>query len=367
MAQPLYQRVADALRAQITETSSDEPVRLPRERDLCRIHHVSHTTISKALEVLVREGLIERTRRRGTFTVPRAVPYDGHRRQGHTILLVTKEDLSQSASGFYDMVYQGICRRCKQLRYELSTCMDRDTARTMPIMDLPLPESHRGTIGVIFIGLMNEEMIGLYTGAGYPVVCLDYWPNDPRADAVVVDCYSEGQVATEFLLRQGHTQLFYMGHLLRHRYKDQEESDSELVLAGIQRALKLADLPPLPPERIRSYPNAVKQRKYALEWLLSLRPMPTSGVTFSAAMCEWLIQELPAHGIHCPEDISLVTKTYDGFVTDLASLRAPSRALGETAVDALLDRACGRRSRPMRLVMPSELVRGRSVRQLVQP
>lgn len=361
---PLYQQVADVLRAQLLQGESNEPVRLPNESDLCAIHSVSRITIIKALQVLVGEGLIERVRKRGTFTIPAAVRQSKCRGQGRTICLVASGDPCKlDPLLFYGQVCRGIFDRCRQLGCNLSVQVP-DKARAIPAMNLALPEGGQRVIGVLVVGIMNEETVRLYAG-DYPVVCVDYWTTDARADAVVTDCYGEGQNAAEFLLRHGHSHLFYMGHSLRRRNDYQEETDSELFLAGMQRALKAAGLPPLPAERIRTFPTEDEGYQEDLDWLLSLRPAVTAGVIFSLVTCNRILEQLPSHGVRCPEDLSLMSRTIEGNASEITSMHCPVKAIGGAAVDALLDRATGRRTLPMRLVIPSTLVRGRTVRQLV--
>jgi GntR family transcriptional regulator len=72
-----YQRVADAIRAHITEQALNPGDQLPTEPHLVREHGVSRLTIRHALDVLQAEGLIERFHGRGTFVrrPPRRMTY----------------------------------------------------------------------------------------------------------------------------------------------------------------------------------------------------------------------------------------------------------------------------------------------------
>lgn len=361
---PRYQQVADTLRAQIIAAGSADPVRLPTERELGRIHKVSWPIISKALDVLAGEGLIERARKRGTFTVPAGIRQGKRRRQGHTIHLVASGDpYARSQPDFYSQVYRGIFGRCEQAGCDLSV-QEYDESRATLSMNLSLPKAQQDVAGVLIVGVMSEEVVRLYADQGYPVVSVDYWTKDPRADAVVLDCFSEGQMAAEFLLRHGHTRLFYIGHLLKRSDGYEEEPDSDLFLAGMQRALRHAGLPTLSELMIGRWSDEQEAFNQMLDWLLSRRPTPTAGVVFSLGQCIRLLRDLPEHGIRCPEDLSLISKTCEGHPTEITSTRCSGQAIGEAAVDVLLDRASGRRSTPVRLVLPSTLLRGRTVRQL---
>jgi DNA-binding LacI/PurR family transcriptional regulator len=360
-AVPYYEQVANVLRTNIVGGDDRKPVRLPPERELCDIHRVSRITIRKALELLEREGLVQRTRGRGTLTIPDAIRQWKRLRQSRVIhILANWQSLVDVPNSFYGQVYQGICRRAEAAGYRLTVQYLGHRAALAPNVRMPDPVT---TLGVIFVGLMNESMVQLYTQAGYPLVCVDYWTTQGSADAIVVDCYGEGQIAAEFLLRQGHRDVFYMGNLLTQPTHD-KESDAELMLAGLQRGLTHVGADPIPPERICFLTPLAEGAAEAAAWFLALSPRPTAGAIFNIDLMNRFITLLSSQGIRCPEDLSLITKTWQDQETVATCLRTDAAALGELAVDCLLDRALGRRGIPIRLAVPSRLDRGRTVRQL---
>lgn len=64
---PLYYRIYVDLKEKIMEKVFKPGDRIPSEMELCKIYKASRLTVRKALEELKREGIIERTRGRGTF------------------------------------------------------------------------------------------------------------------------------------------------------------------------------------------------------------------------------------------------------------------------------------------------------------
>ncbi len=236
---------------------------------------------------------------------------------------------------------------------------------------MQMPDAQR-TLGVICVGLMHEPSIKVYTDAGHPTICVDYWTTNRKADAIVVDCYSEGQDAVELLLRHGHRDLFYIGHaLIAGHDVPQAESDAELLLSGMQRGLKLAGQAELSADRIcfcASNEQAINVLTPAqvAEWFLSLRPRPTAGVIFNLYTGQLFVEHLKQHGLRCPEDVSLIVKGIEPPPANpFATLKSNPSLLGRLAVDALLDRLSGRRTTLLRMAVPSELVRGRTVRQMM--
>jgi len=64
---PLYYKIYADLKEKIAEGVFKPGDRIPSEMELCKIYGVSRLTIRRALEELRREGIIERTKGRGTF------------------------------------------------------------------------------------------------------------------------------------------------------------------------------------------------------------------------------------------------------------------------------------------------------------
>ena len=64
---PIYQRLADALRSDVTEGRLRPGDRVASENELVGKYQMAAGTVRKALDVLVTEGLLERFHGRGTF------------------------------------------------------------------------------------------------------------------------------------------------------------------------------------------------------------------------------------------------------------------------------------------------------------
>ncbi len=62
---PLYLQLRDLLRHQIL--SGDSTEFLPKEEDLCKIYGVSRRTVSRAMALLAKSGLVRRIKRKGTL------------------------------------------------------------------------------------------------------------------------------------------------------------------------------------------------------------------------------------------------------------------------------------------------------------
>jgi GntR family transcriptional regulator len=71
---PLYHQVANMLQARIFTRTASPGSLLGTEKDLARAFGVSRVTVRKAIDLLVRDGLVEPRRGRGTFVAADAQP-----------------------------------------------------------------------------------------------------------------------------------------------------------------------------------------------------------------------------------------------------------------------------------------------------
>ena len=357
---PVYQQVANVLRIQIVGLDRDRPVRLPNEEQLAKAHGVARGTIRQALQLLTEEGLIERARGRGTVTVMAGIRAWRQMRKSRAIAVISSWSIEPDVPGeFYGQIYQGVLVAAQQAGYRVS--LSRMGGHFPRIKPNVKPEDPEQTVGVILIGLSDERIIAMHAQGGYPVVCTDYWPSNPQVDAVLFDCFSEGQKAVEFLLAQGHRRLFYLGNCLTDEdNRERHECDADLMEAGCRRAMQEADL-----SLASRYVRYCKTGSVddAVDWFCSLKPRPSAGVIFSASTLEGFISGLRRHGLKCPEDVSLICKASTGAPIVATALRNEPFLMGSHAVGLLLERASGKRNVGVRLAIESALHRGPTVRR----
>jgi Transcriptional regulators len=63
---PRYMQIREKLLARLSSEDPGCPECLPKEEELCRLYRVSRSTIAKALDGLVEQGLVRRIKRKGT-------------------------------------------------------------------------------------------------------------------------------------------------------------------------------------------------------------------------------------------------------------------------------------------------------------
>lgn len=352
---PQYQRIADLLRDGLVRYADQPPQSLPSEASLSKMHCAARGTIRSALGVLESEGLIRRSAGRVAVTVPegiRAWQRMKHSRQIHVIV----PHLRPQAGSWFDRICQGILTAAQQAGY---TCSLEEMSRFPSISQGLRPQDPAQVTGVIVVGTLDERIIAMHAEAGYPVVCVDFVSSHPQVDAVITDCFAEGQQAVEFLLRHGHREFFYIGKNIRSTVPPRErpEPDAVLMEAGYRYALRLAGLPDSL-DRVRYVMSYQVDYGELCRWIASMRPRPTAGVIFSNVTMDGLLKALPECQIRCPEDLSLISKSDMGSPQGPASVRTDGFRLGTIAVQTLLVRASGRQDAGLRIAVASTVQRG---------
>ena len=116
---PKYYQLQEALREQIAAWEIDQSI--PSEPQLCQLYGVSRTTVRKALDDLVHEGLLYREQGKGTFVAPPKL----------------RERFAQRTAGFYeDMVSRGLKVRTRVLEQSVVKANKRvATELELPVSD----------------------------------------------------------------------------------------------------------------------------------------------------------------------------------------------------------------------------------------
>lgn len=363
MAVPIYQQIASLLRASIMDDAGKPPRLLPREQDLARHHAVARGTIRNALAVLVGEGLIRRTSGHGTVTVPEGIrAWQRTRHTRRIVILAGNAQLPEHPTWYWGQIYHGILAAAEKSGY---ACVFHPGEKRFPSISEIVVDDPKHVLGMIVLYILAEPIIDMCLQTGLPVVCVDHSPVDPRADAIVTDCFGEGRQAVEFLLRHGHRELFYVGKAARcspHKGRFQPETDAMQMEAGYRLAARIAGLDASVRRTVFFNTDEVSDGVLA-DWLVAQKPRPTAGVIYDpwmfSMLCETLMRK---QGIRCPEDISLITKAHRGEPIKASALYTDAYRLGQLATQTLIARASGAQAPGLRIAITSELKRGTTVR-----
>ncbi len=349
---PLYAQVQEILSNFILEKGLADGTEFPTEAQLCEVFQVSRITTKRALDELVREGLIRRVKGVGNFV---STPVDSVAAPSRNYGLIADSSFDLFSNNFYSKVFQGI--------YE--SVVDEGGSLVFALSDrnitdpdsLPAMLRGRGISGLLILGALSDQALNLIREQRIPTVLVD--DDRPGFNRVITDNVHGAEVAVRYLTHKGHTKI---GLLTSDRTTSFRQRTQ-----GFIRAMKQAELS-CQPEWIKSVYGFAQEAGYCeFEEILSLplenRPTALFAVNDHFAMNG--IRAAEGLGLRVPEDISIMGFDDTPYATmsrpHLTTIRVQTRRMGELAVTTLRRVMDFRRGEAECLILSTELVERASV------
>ncbi|WP_432932858.1 substrate-binding domain-containing protein [Microbispora sp. CA-135349] len=198
----------------------------------------------------------------------------------------------------------------------------------------------QGVRGIV-ISPVRDDLTRLQeiSGRGTPVVLLDRLPGRADLCAVSVDHRAGGILAGEHLLRLGHRRIAFLGPspVTVTAVKERRQGLREAMRdAGLDPDRDLVDI------RVPA-PNLVEAADAAVNMIVTMKDPVTAIACMNDMTALGVLQGLGRHGVHVPEEISVIGYDDVTFASRLApalsTIRQPTHALGRTAAELLLEEA----------------------------
>jgi DNA-binding LacI/PurR family transcriptional regulator len=349
---PLYVQLADALRREIATGILPIGERLGSIRDLARKHGVSVITVKGALRQLADEGIIVSRPRRGTF-VTGASRTEAPALMKNVIGMV----LTDLGSPFFSLILRGAEQYARTHGYSIllgtaSTAMDDENAQIMYF--------HRmGVVGLLVGSLTHKyvlpEALKQLSREGFPYIMISY-VNEPGTYLVCGDSEKGGYLAASHLLSMGYRRL---GNI------DGEAGNlpGELRRRGYLRALRDAGVSEEPCHHFRLRRGGEKfdfDSGYDIgRHIAGMADRPDALFSYNDLAALGALQALLDAGVRIPEEIGIVG--FDDIERSayapvpLTTVRQPTQAIGQKAMELLIDRLGGK-AVEQRTILETELV-----------
>jgi DNA-binding LacI/PurR family transcriptional regulator len=333
-------------------SAARKPHRQPSIKDIARLAHVSHPTVSRALQnsPLVSPRTAEKIRQiaREEGYRPSAVARGLVTRHTRTIGLAA----TTIADPFTSEVASGIEQAARDLGYSVYFAdSGADPEREKKVVQAFAEQRVDGIIvtssrvGALHLPLLAEMMV--------PVVLVNDQHPGVVAHAVLIDNESGMRSLAEHLISLGHRRIAYIGD--RFGY----QSDTERF-AGYNHALDAAAIP-LRDEYVVRGDGKPEAALRAMDALLALADPPTAVCCYNDMSALGALRAIHAKGLRVPEDIS-VTGFDDLFLSaytepPLTTMRQPMRRMGQFAMEILSKLINGDESVPQMRIQAERIVR----------
>lgn len=352
-------QVEQALRQAIADNRFPDG-KLPPEVELAEQLGVGRETVRLAAEVLQREGLLFKVRRRGTFTRPPRAP--GQIRSVDTTVLGylqtdflgahgNEEVANRSISG---MMLQGALAEAGEAGFSLEVQHASHTRWREAVNDLIENTRLRG---LILASYAEEKMLRRMTARDRPIVLIDEDINVPHIHSVRDDCFEGARLAVLHLAELGHRQIAY-AHW-------QRGDQNRWRPMGFQRGLQDAGLPHRKQNEILTELTEAGAKKL-IDQFLKLPVRPTALYCFNNTLANFAIAELRNRGVQVPNDISVMGAGGEE-TPGLTCHQVNWYEMGQTAVQIVLRALANpEHNKPEHYLSPHTLRVGQTTNQLVK-
>jgi len=393
----LYNRVAARIREDIVGQGLAAHDKIPAEVTLAERLGVSRGTVIKALDTLVREGIIYRRRPHGTFVAPPAGPAahapaaasagadaPSNARGGLPVVGLIVPYLPESFVGSivlgaetvmraagYGLIFAHSENDQALERYHIDQMRRADAAGI-----LILPGNHpvrreggRLVSATAGGGARAEKLLALQRD-GVPFVLIDRYVPEVDCDDVVSDDRTAGYAATQHLIGLGRRRISFISIAPRvtstaERYEGYLQCLRDHGLP-VDEALALHRLRQTNPSSMPAgipLPGVGDADRALLRDYLRRSARPDAVVTSNDYVALRVLQAAEDVALRIPEDVALAC-CGGGDIgaharVPLTSILQPAVDLGRHAAHVLLDRVAGRSSIVQHVVLPVSLVVGR--------
>jgi LacI family transcriptional regulator len=304
-------------------------------RDVARLAEVHPGTVSRALNEQTRSLVNEETAAR----VLRAANELGYRpnpiarglktNRSYTIGVVIPDLLNP----IFPPIVRGIEDQLADAGYTpLIVNTDNDPERERSHMEAMRARQVDGLIAAT--ARLDVELLRETAAGGTPLVLVNRSLEDGSVPAVTVDDRQGIALAVEHVAKLGHRQI---GHVAG----PQNVSTGHRRYLGFREAMEDVGLP-VTPEHV-SFAEAFTESEgaRACRQVLAHEPAVTAIVAANDRLAIGCYDALEAHGLSCPDDVSIVGFNDMPFIDrlrpPLTSVRIPQREIGSVAAELLIE------------------------------
>jgi len=286
--------LAQTIRESVATGAYRSGAALPSEREYQDQFGLSRTTVRRAIQLLVDEGLVVRRAGSGTFVT-------GYRSAALENTPTMSLIIPTFSNPLYTEMIDGIEQDARQRGLRLLTSQSGYSieSESQQLLAMAGDATIRGAI--VVPSTVDSATAGAlsFVRAGKPLVYLGRWPDGIAADGATANYFTAARAAVDHLIGLGHRDIAYV--------EGAPHLPGFSLLDGYQSALKAARLPQRRDlVRIVDLPSE-EAGKAAVEAMLAEKVAFTAVFARNDVLASGVVHALRAAGSRIPEDVSVAS------------------------------------------------------------
>ncbi|HEY9062390.1 MAG TPA: LacI family DNA-binding transcriptional regulator [Pseudobacteroides sp.] len=307
-----------------------------------------------------RKSVLETAKQLGYRYKKDARSIDGKKTPLKNICLLQSKS-TYDTTGFFAFIQLGIESEAKKNSLNLMLHVYDDSDENF---EVPMCINEGLVSGVITIGRVQRNTANILNSLKIPMVMVDHYYEDIYIDYVLSDNQNCGYIATEYLIKQGHTQLGFSGDIkaavsFYDRYM------------GFLKALDINNIRVNPDYLITDKCIGVVINEgldNAVDEMKKLPSMPTAFFCCNDHEAISMIKALNVMGYKVPSDISIISfdniDSSHTFSPRLTTLNVHKEHMGAKAVQKLIERINSPNGPKEKILLSAEIIERQSVKNL---
>lgn len=360
----LYKKVYQDLKDRIQNGEYLRDALLPSEREIGETYQVDRTTVRKALQLLVDDGLVEKRAGKGTVVVWRPDQEQTQsrpvlrpeRRNGPIAFLLPRGDNNSSriTQPFYSQLFYRAEKECQKLGYTLVYSTLDETDHFDELVQA------NGFSGIFFVSNVSHRHLDQALELRIPSILINSYYE--RMPSILSDNFSGTYTACRYLIERGHKSIGIING--NSRYTTNNERWRGCVTALREAGLSLKN-----EFCLGGTSWEFEAGLAAVEQMLAKNTVyPTALVAFNDRLALGAIQAIHQAGLRVPDDISVIG--YDNSdqakysMPKITTVEIHAPLMAQTASRLLFQQIDDYEVLTVKVLTPVELIEQDSVRPL---
>lgn len=344
------EKIAFQIRDEILSDNFTVGSKLPVERELAKTFNSSQLTISKAISMLVAEGLVDKRHGSGNFIISK----ESLQNQKQTNICFLLGEIEGSPNPIWHKIYE---------TFYLSSFGYDINIQSHIISGYSINREWVQNTDVIIAAIsLNSRIVNEILSFEKPVIWLEEFVTDLPGSTVCFDNYAAGYQAAEHLISRDCQRLLYMTYPVGTKEDAFEYAPSRMRFQGFQDGVENFGKGECSCHYYSctgDFSNFVPELQFYID-----SKTPVDGILcFSDSIMPYAVKAAMQSNKKIPDDIKLIG--IDGwdicntFIPSLTTLRQPTQKIGKKTAE-VLGEILGKNASESMVKFPPELIENES-------